>query len=111
MLTTVFAGTVGGSQPAAATASPNATVGDGARARPTNGPLGAGARIVGTGRLRGTGCSRRAARSDALRARARSAPLPATLTAMSKTLVIAEKPSVGQDLARVLPGPFQKQEG
>ena len=36
---------------------------------------------------------------------------PATLTAMSKTLVIAEKPSVGQDLARVLPGPFKKQEG
>jgi DNA topoisomerase-3 len=36
---------------------------------------------------------------------------PATLTAMSKTLVIAEKPSVGQDLARTLPGPFQKQEG
>ncbi|MGA2321479.1 MAG: DNA topoisomerase 3 [Solirubrobacteraceae bacterium] len=30
---------------------------------------------------------------------------------MSKTLVIAEKPSVGADLARVLPGPFQKQEG
>jgi DNA topoisomerase III len=30
---------------------------------------------------------------------------------MSKTLVIAEKPSVGQDLSRVLPGPFQKQEG
>jgi DNA topoisomerase III len=30
---------------------------------------------------------------------------------MSKTLVIAEKPSVGQDLARVLKGPFQKQEG
>ena len=29
----------------------------------------------------------------------------------SKTLVIAEKPSVGRDLARVLPGPFQKQEG
>src|SRR6187200_1933529 len=27
---------------------------------------------------------------------------------MAKTLVIAEKPSVGQDLARVLPGPFQK---
>ncbi len=27
------------------------------------------------------------------------------------TLVIAEKPSVGRDLARVLPGPFQKQEG
>src|ERR1700731_965365 len=30
---------------------------------------------------------------------------------MSKTLVIAEKPSVGQDLARVLPGPFKKHEG
>ena len=27
---------------------------------------------------------------------------------MAKTLVIAEKPSVGQDLARVLPGPFEK---
>src|ERR1017187_2378231 len=36
---------------------------------------------------------------------------PATLTAMSKTVVIAEKPSVGQDLARVLTGPFKKQEG
>src|SRR6202047_2185422 len=31
--------------------------------------------------------------------------------AMSKTLVIAEKPSVGQDLARVLKGPFKKNEG
>ncbi|MEA2191894.1 MAG: topoisomerase [Solirubrobacteraceae bacterium] len=30
---------------------------------------------------------------------------------MGKTLVIAEKPSVGRDLARVLPGPFAKQEG
>ena len=30
---------------------------------------------------------------------------------MAKTLVIAEKPSVGQDLARVLPGPFQKHMG
>jgi DNA topoisomerase III len=30
---------------------------------------------------------------------------------MSKTLVIAEKPSVGADLARALPGPFQKHEG
>src|SRR5256885_7296489 len=30
---------------------------------------------------------------------------------MSKTLVIAEKPSVGRDLARVLPGPFAKSEG
>ncbi|HEX3519862.1 MAG TPA: DNA topoisomerase 3 [Solirubrobacteraceae bacterium] len=30
---------------------------------------------------------------------------------MSKTLLVAEKPSVGQDLARVLPGPFAKHEG
>ena len=30
---------------------------------------------------------------------------------MSKTLLIAEKPSVGQDLARVLNGPFKKGEG
>jgi DNA topoisomerase-3 len=30
---------------------------------------------------------------------------------MSKALVIAEKPSVGRDLARVLPGPFAKSEG
>jgi DNA topoisomerase III len=30
---------------------------------------------------------------------------------MSKTLVIAEKPSVGRDLSRVLPGPFAKHEG
>ncbi len=30
---------------------------------------------------------------------------------MSKTLVIAEKPSVGRDLARVLSGPFAKHEG
>jgi DNA topoisomerase-3 len=30
---------------------------------------------------------------------------------VAKTLVIAEKPSVGQDLARVLPGPFQKHTG
>ncbi|HEY7892903.1 MAG TPA: DNA topoisomerase 3 [Solirubrobacteraceae bacterium] len=30
---------------------------------------------------------------------------------MAKTLVIAEKPSVGRDLARVLPGPFAKQDG
>ncbi len=30
---------------------------------------------------------------------------------MGKTLVIAEKPSVGQDLARVLPGPFSKHAG
>ena len=30
---------------------------------------------------------------------------------MGKTLVIAEKPSVGRDLTRVLPGPFTKHEG
>jgi len=30
---------------------------------------------------------------------------------MAKTLVIAEKPSVGKDLARVLPGPFEKKTG
>jgi DNA topoisomerase-3 len=30
---------------------------------------------------------------------------------MGKTLVMAEKPSVGRDLARVLPGPFAKHEG
>ena len=30
---------------------------------------------------------------------------------MGKALVIAEKPSVGQDLARVLPGPFEKNTG
>jgi DNA topoisomerase-3 len=35
----------------------------------------------------------------------------ATLPSMAKTLVIAEKPSVGRDLARVLPGPFAKHEG
>src|SRR3954447_10239781 len=30
---------------------------------------------------------------------------------MAKTLVIAEKPSVGRDVSTVLPGPFQKHEG
>ena len=30
---------------------------------------------------------------------------------MGKTLVIAEKPSVGRDLTRVLPGAFAKHEG
>ena len=30
---------------------------------------------------------------------------------MAKTLVIAEKPSVGRDLTRVLPGSFTKQDG
>ncbi len=39
---------------------------------------------------------------------AASATLP---TRMGKTLVIAEKPSVGRDLARVLPGPFAKKTG
>jgi DNA topoisomerase-3 len=34
-----------------------------------------------------------------------------TMTETPKTLVIAEKPSVGRDLARVLPGPFAKHEG
>jgi DNA topoisomerase III len=33
------------------------------------------------------------------------------MTEAHKTLVIAEKPSVGRDLARVLPGPFAKHEG
>jgi DNA topoisomerase-3 len=33
------------------------------------------------------------------------------MTSAAKTLVIAEKPSVGQDLARVLPGAFTKGEG
>jgi DNA topoisomerase III len=30
---------------------------------------------------------------------------------MAKTLVIAEKPSVGRDISRVLPGPFRRSEG
>jgi DNA topoisomerase-3 len=30
---------------------------------------------------------------------------------VAKTLIIAEKPSVGKDLARVLPGPFEKKTG
>jgi DNA topoisomerase III len=38
--------------------------------------------------------------------------IPATLrNRMSKTLVIAEKPSVGRDLVKVLPGAFTKSEG
>ncbi len=36
---------------------------------------------------------------------------PLVSAPMSKTLVIAEKPSVGRDLARVLPGTFKKEEG
>ena len=50
-------------------------------------------------------------------ARCRPGPAPAIQAerypraAMGKTLVIAEKPSVGRDLARVLPGAFQKHEG
>ena len=43
-----------------------------------------------------------------LAARGEGATLPLRV---SKTIVIAEKPSVGRDLARVLPGPFAKQEG
>jgi len=38
--------------------------------------------------------------------RSRALPCP---TDMPKTLVIAEKPSVGKDLAKILPGPWQKQ--
>ena len=53
----------------------------------------------------------RAGEHGRMRAGGSAATPPATLTAMSKTLLIAEKPSVGQDLARVLPGPFQKREG
>ncbi len=37
--------------------------------------------------------------------------LPSGPLSETKTLVIAEKPSVGRDLTRVLPGPFQKHEG
>ena len=57
---------------------------------------------------------RRAARRGALghvavhAGLAQGATLPAL---MAKTLVIAEKPSVGRDLARVLPGAFAKHEG
>ena len=51
-----------------------------------------------------------------LRPRLAPAPAPAdrvaTLAAsMAKTLVIAEKPSVGRDLTRALPGAFAKHEG
>src|SRR6476469_7836863 len=49
-------------------------------------------------------------------ARSRPAPAPASsgrypAASMGKTLGIAEKPSVGQDRARVLPGPFEKHTG
>src|SRR6476646_5019590 len=49
-------------------------------------------------------------------ARSRPAPAPGSsgrypAASMGKTLVIAAKPSVGQDLARVLPGPFEKHTG
>ena len=52
-------------------------------------------------------------RGDARHGRAARSARGATLGPLSeaKTLVIAEKPSVGRDLARVLPGPFQKHEG
>ena len=33
------------------------------------------------------------------------------MSRVPKTLVIAEKPSVGRDLARILPGPFEKKSG
>src|SRR3990170_3748912 len=49
----------------------------------------------------------RSSRRSSRRPRAASYPR----AAMGKTLVIAEKPSVGRDLARVLPGAFQKHEG
>ena len=49
--------------------------------------------------------------ADETNAGAAPASPAATLAAMSKLLVIAEKPSVGRDLARVLPGPFAKHEG
>ena len=73
------------------------------------------------------GDARRLRRPERGRARGRStdrrragvAPVPCARlsadryprAAMAKTLVIAEKPSVGRDLARVLPGAFQKHEG
>ena len=58
--------------------------------------------------------ARRGARAGLDRARApaeapRAGPLPSA--AMAKTLVIAEKPSVGRDLTRALPGQFAKHEG
>src|SRR5450631_4782787 len=60
----------------------------------------------------GAARSRRGPARPARRAACGSHPrAPATLTAMSKTLLVAEKPSVGQDLARVLKGPFKKEEG
>ena len=68
------------------------------------------------GRLRGarTRSPRRCSRARA--SRSAPAPVPAepgatVLRPMAKTLVIAEKPSVGRDLTRVLPGSFTKQEG
>src|SRR4051812_47176727 len=40
------------------------------------------------------------------------APAPGSLRrSVAKTLIIAEKPSVGKDLARVLPGPWEKKTG
>ncbi len=47
-----------------------------------------------------------------MRSASETAVVGATLLKlMTKTLVIAEKPSVGRDLARVLPGAFEKHEG
>ena len=96
VLTTIFAGTVGGSTARAATGSPT---------RPSR-PSCTKRTPARVGRRRGHG-RLRAGLSSALAPAGR----PATLTAMAKTLLIAEKPSVGQDLARVLQGPFEKKEG
>ena len=95
MLTTVFAGTVGGG-PHGGYGVANSTV---AHELAAPDRTGADAQ-VSTG-----ACTRR------LSPRALAKSPAATLGAMSKTLVIAEKPSVGRDLARVLKGPFEKQEG
>ena len=62
------------------------------------------------GRARPARAGRRRSQPDPAPSDGRAARYPAA-TAMGKTLVIAEKPSVGQDLARVLPGPFQKHTG
>ena len=75
-------------------------------------------------RLRGAGRRRRPVLQDAAAQAGPSRPAPAPperarrrrrralpCGRMPKTLVIAEKPSVGRDLARVLPGPFEKKTG
>ena len=82
VVTTVFAATTRG--PRGGYGVPNAVVAPRARTD-TGGPVSTRSRAAGLSRY------------------------PAA--AMGKTLVIAEKPSVGRDLARVLPGAFQKHEG